>query len=66
MNKVITLLITLLILVACGGSSDEEIQAIVDQTDQQSLQNQPTPTATPVLIPTARSCLLYTSDAADE
>ena len=38
MNKVITLLITLLLLVACGGTSEEVVQAVKDD-----LQNQPTP-----------------------
>ena len=47
MNKVTTLLIALLILVACGGSSDEEVQAIVDQAVKDALENQPTPTQTP-------------------
>ena len=48
--KVITLLIVLLTVTACGAS-DDEVHSIVEQT----LQNQPTPTATPVLIPTATS-----------
>ena len=47
MNKVITLLITLLLLVACGGTSEEVVQAVKDD-----LQNQPTPTQTPKPEPT--------------
>ena len=48
--KVITLLIVLLTVTACGAS-DDEVHSIVEQ----ALQNQPTPTATAVLIPTATS-----------
>ncbi len=54
MYKVTTLLITLLILVACGGSSDEEIQAIVDQAVKDALENQPTPTIAPDPTPTPK------------
>ena len=53
MNKVITFLIALLILVACGGTSDEEVQAIVDKAVEDALQNQPTSTQTPEPEPTA-------------
>ena len=48
--KVITLLIVLLTVTACGAS-DDEVHSIVEQ----ALQNQPPPTATAVLIPTATS-----------
>jgi len=54
MNKVVTLLIALLILVACGGSSDEEVQAIVDQAVKEALANQPTPTIDPDPTPTPK------------
>jgi len=57
MNKVITLLIVLLILVACGGSTAEapretiDVQATIDAGIAEGLKEKPEPTATP--IPTA-------------
>ena len=54
MYKVTTLLITLLILVACGGYSEEEVQAIVDQAVKDALENQPTPTIAPDPTPTPK------------
>jgi len=56
MNKVITLLIVLLTLVACGGSTTEapevtiDVQATIDAGIEEGLKEKPTPTAT--LIPT--------------
>ena len=53
MNKVITLLIVLLTVLACSDTSEEEVQSIADNAVEDALQNQPTPTQTPEPEPTA-------------